>query len=30
MSLDIGFDTIVLLIAIIIKSDKMHISAKIV
>ena len=30
MSLDIGFDTIVLLIATIIQSDKMHISAKII
>ena len=30
LSLDIGFDTIVLLIAIIIQNDRMHISAKIV
>ena len=30
MSLDIGFETIVLLIATIIQSDRTHISAKIV
>ena len=30
LSLDIGFDTIVLLIAKIMQSDRMHISAKIV
>ena len=30
MSLDSGFDTIVLLIATIIQSDRMYISAKIV
>ena len=30
MSLDIGFETIVILITTIIQSDRMHISAKIV
>ena len=30
MSLDIGFDTIVLLIATIIQSERMHVSVKIV